>query len=510
MKFQKVFSAILAVCIAAGSCIAHVSAEDYVTPTPVQLQFGDLNMDTAVDVADAVAVARYCVMDYDLKLSDQGKLQGDVNADGNLDEKDLQKILRYIARQIEPGALGQPDPKVEHKYNAVNLMEGITAKTADSKQVDEVFLASQMKLAVDLFKGAAQDPESADKDLLVSPLSVSQAIAMATNGAKGQTREEMEKLLGDTLDIDALNQYYYDYTSHLASTDKAKLHLANSLWIRNDEGRIQVPEAFLQTTNDYYGADAYKAPFDDSTVEDVNSWVNENTFEMIPEIVKEIHPGWVMMLINALAFDAEWASAYSQYEVSDATFHAYDRDMTVEMMHSKERAYLEDEYATGFIKEYAGGDYSFAAILPKEEKSVTVSDYIGMMTSESLQKLLSSKTDIKVNAGIPKFKYGYSLKMNDMLQALGMKTAFSDSADFTGLNALGGSYIDAVLHKTFIQVDEKGTKAGAVTFIGVEATCVEDSRTVSLNRPFIYMILDNKTNLPVFMGYVLHPTEVVE
>ena len=508
MKFQRAFSAALAAFMLAGSCITHVSAEDYVTPTPVQLNYGDVNMDNSVDVADAVAVARYCVMDADLILSDQGKLLGDVNADGNLDERDALKIIRYIARIIERDALGQPDPKVNHKYNAVNLMDGITAKTADSKQADEAFLASQMKLAVDLFKGASQDPDSADKDLLVSPLSVSQALAMAANGAKGQTREEMEKLLGDTLDIDALNQYYYDYTSKLASTDKAKLHLANSLWIRNDEGRIQVPEAFLQTTNDYYGADAYKAPFDDSTVEDVNSWVNENTFEMIPEIVKELPEGWIMMLINALAFDAEWSSAYSQYEISDATFHAYDRDMTVEMMHSKERAYLEDEYATGFIKEYAGGDYSFAAILPKEEKSVTVSDYIGMMTGESLQKLLSSKTDIKVNAGIPKFKYGFSLNMIDMLKALGMKTAFSDSADFSGLNALGGTNIDAVIHKTFIQVDEKGTKAGAVTFIGVEATCVEDSRTVSLDRPFIYLILDNKTNLPVFIGYVLHPTEV--
>ena len=510
MKFQRAFSAALAACMLAGSCITHVSAEDNVLPTPVQLNYGDVNMDNSVDVADAVAVARYCVMDADLILSDQGKLLGDVNADGNLDEKDALKIIRYIARIIERDALGLPDQQAVHKYNAVNLMEGIRTGSAESKQADAVFLASQMKLAVDLFKGAAQDPESADKDLLVSPLSVSQAIAMATNGAKGQTREEMEKLLGDTLDIDALNQYYYDYTSKLASTDKAKLHLANSLWIRNDEGRIQVPEAFLQTTNDYYGAEAYKAPFDDSTVEDVNSWVNENTFEMIPEIIKEIQPGWIMMLINALAFDAEWASTYSTFEISDATFHAYDRDMTVEMMHSKERAYLEDEYATGFIKEYAGGDYSFAAILPKEEKSVTVSDYIGMMTGESLQKLLSSKTDIKVNAGIPKFKYGYSLKMNDMLKALGMKTAFSDSADFSGLNALGGTNIDAVIHKTFIQVDEKGTKAGAVTFIGVEATCVEDSRTVSLNRPFIYLILDNKTNLPVFIGYVLHPTEVVE
>ena len=139
MKFQKVFSAILAVCIAAGSCIAHVSAEDYVTPTPVQMRFGDLNMDTAVDVADAVAVARYCVMDYDLKLTDQGKLQGDVNADSNLDEKDLQKILRYIARQIDRNALGQPDPVIRHKYNAVNLTDGITGKTADGKQADEAF-----------------------------------------------------------------------------------------------------------------------------------------------------------------------------------------------------------------------------------------------------------------------------------------------------------------------------------------------------------------------------------
>ena len=332
---------------------------------------------------------------------------------------------------------------------------------------------------------------------------------MLTNGAKGQTRTEIEKLLGDTLDIEALNQYYYDYTSKLPSTDSAKLHLANSIWIRNNESMIQVPKQFLQTANDYYHAEAFTAPFDQSTVSDINSWVNKNTFEMIPEIIDQIDRGTSMMLINALAFESEWETPYSEYALRNGVFHAYDGDMTVEMMSSEEHSFLSDGDATGFIKPYKGNNYSFAAILPKE--GTNISDYLDNMTGESLQNLLNSALPFKTDVKIPKFTYDYTLEMNDMLQALGMNTAFSPSeADLTGLNSLGNTFVDIVLHKTFIQVDDKGTKAAAATMIGTRTTSVEMKWEVILDRPFIYMILDNRTNLPVFMGYVLHPTEAQE
>ena len=506
MKFRKTLSAALAACILTGSCITPAFAEE---PAPVQLVFGDINMDQSVDVADAVAVARYCVMDYDLKLTDQGKLQGDVNADGNLDEADVLKIIRFIARQIERDALGKPDQQpAEYKYQATCLTDAVTSGTVSKKKADETFIASQMKLTADLFKGAAQDPQTTD-NMLISPLSVSQALAMTTNGAEDNTRTEMEKLLGDTLDIEALNQYYADYTAMLTASDE--LSIANSLWVRNAENRIKVPKEFLQTAKDYYHADAFTAPFDDSTVKDVNNWVDTNTKHMIPTLIDEIDENWIMLLINALAFEAEWTSPYMANDVHDGVFHAYDGDMTATMMYGEESTYLEDEYATGFLKQYKGGKYSFAAVLPKQEKSVTVSDYIGMMTGESLQNLLNSSKQTEVHTMLPKFKYDYTITLNDVLYALGMKDAFIyPLARFGKLNSVNPECkVDLVLHKTFIQVDELGTKAGAVTMVAIADNAVgpTDYKTVCLDRPFIYMIIDNETQLPVFIGTVMHPTE---
>ncbi len=501
MKIRRALSALLAVSVLAGSCITPlaVSADN---DEPREILYGDFNQDEKIDVTDAVMIARFYVMDYDLVVTDQGKRQADVNQDGNIDDTDLIQVLEYIARKRTVLGYGE-EKKVE--YKAKNLMAGIEASVPASKNADEVFVDSQLKLTVDLLKGAAADEQSKDKDLLISPLSVSQAIAMATNGAKGETKTEMEKLLGDTLDIDALNQYYYDYTTKLTKADNAKLSLANSLWIKDDPDAIQVPESFLQTTRNYYGADAFMAPFDQTTVEDVNNWVNLNTHEMIPKVIEKMDPNWIMLLINALAFEAEWANPYYKEDVQETTFHAYDGDMKADMMYSHEYCYLHDDKASGFMKHYKGGDYSFAAILPDE--GISVNEYIESMTADSLKKILNSKSNELVYTGLPKFKYDYSITMNDMLQALGMKLAFErGTADFKGLNTIEQTYIDLVVHKTFIQVDERGTKAGAVTMIAMAGNGVmPEPKYVYLDRPFIYMIVDNSTNLPVFIGYVLHP-----
>ena len=501
MKFMRTFSAALAACMLTVSCMTPAAVQALDT----QPLYGDVTQDGTVDVADAVAIARYYSQDWTLQITDTGRKMGDVNLDGNTDDKDLKMVLEYIARKRTE--LGVQEEEMEQTYNAVNLTDAVKAGTSEKLDADDVFKASQMKLTVDLLKGAAKDPESENKDLLISPLSVSQALAMTANGAKGETLAEMEKLLGDTLDIYKLNRYYSGYTDSLTKEQDAKLHLANSLWVRNDESLIQVPESFLKTAKDYYHADAFSAPFDQSTVKDVNNWVNYHTHEMIPELIKQMDPNWIMLLINALAFEAEWSNPYDEYHISPQVFHAYDGDTTVEMMRSNEYRYLEDENATGFIKQYKGGEYSFAAILPNE--SLSVYDYIEKMTPESLQNMLENQSNEVVWTLLPKFKYNYSITMNEMLKNLGMKNALSSGADLTGLNSLGNSYIDLVLHKTFIQVDERGTKAGAATLVAMAAGAAlePEPKYVTLDRPFIYAIIDRETNLPVFIGTVQHPTE---
>ena len=503
MKYKKTLSAVLAASLLTGSCITPQAAFAEETPAAVSELRGDANTDSHVDVSDAVLIARFCTQDKTAVITDQGVLNGDVNFDGNLNGDDLTVLLEYIARIrsefVDPAEANQ-------NFKSVNLTEGIEHIQPEGMAADEVFTDSQLKLAVDLLKHAAQSETEAE-NLLVSPLSISAALAMTANGAKNETLTEMEKVLGDTLTIEQLNKYYYDWYSKLTDTEKASLQQANSVWIRNG---FEVEPAFLQTTADYYKAEAFEAPFDDTTLNDINGWVNTHTKEMIPEILDEISPNAMMYLINALAFEAEWETTYADSAVSVKPFRSYDgSSKNVTMMQSKENCYLEDKYATGFIKPYAEG-YSFAAILPKESESVTVGDYIGMLDTKTLKNLLDTRKKAEVTAAIPKFTFDYKIdNMKDMLSDMGMPTAFDDSrADFSGMDPHNSLYISRVIHKTHIAVDEKGTKAAAATVVEMEKqAAVIDAHSVILDRPFIFMILDNNTQLPIFIGCVKSPNE---
>lgn len=173
---------------------------------------------------------------------------------------------------------------------------------------------------------------------------------------------------------------------------------------------------------------------------------------------------------------------------------------TVEMMTSEESVYLDDGRAIGFVKPYKDRKYSFAALLPNE--GVDIYDYIAGLTAEDLQNTLNSAKSEQVIATLPKFSYAYGLRMNNVLASLGMPTAFDGAAaDFSGIVENGSLYIGEVLHKTFISVDARGTKA-AVTIVETKGGSARQDKVVVLDRPFVYMILDNATNLPIFLGVV--------
>ena len=390
------------------------------------------------------------------------------------------------------------------KVQATDLMEGVKANTVTGKAADDAFARSQMRLAVELFQSSVL--ESKDENVLISPLSIQLALAMTANGADGNTKAEMEALLGGEIALEDLNEYLYSYVNSLPSEDKYKLQIANSIWFRDDEGRLQVERDFLQKNADYYGAQAYKAAFDDQTLKDINNWVNNHTDGMIDSILDQIDEDAVMYLINALVFDAEWQHVYDKSDVYKGKFtNIGGTEKQVDMMHSEETVYLQDEYATGFMKPYSGSKYSFAALLPNE--GVDIYEYVAGLTGEDLMETLSTPQLGMVMTTLPKFSYEYELTMNDLLKDLGMPTAFSsDDADFSklGKSSRGNIYIGDVLHKAFISVDELGTKAGAVTKVEMRDESAPMSEwVVNLNRPFVYMIIDNETNLPVFIGTVM-------
>ncbi|MCL2675245.1 MAG: serine protease [Firmicutes bacterium] len=386
---------------------------------------------------------------------------------------------------------------------AGNLMDGVSPQTVNAIGLDADFINSTASLSVDLFQRAFADKESMGKNVMVSPTSILLALAMTANGANANTLAQMERVLGGGISINQLNRYLYSFVKGLDSQEKSRLEIANSIWFR--EGVFNVNPDFLQVNADYYGADAYAAAFDNTTVEDINNWCDVNTDGMIKEILDDIPEEAIMYLINAVMFDAEWARIYEENDVRSGQFNAFDGAVqTVEFMRSEESRFIQDVGAKGFIKPYYDNKYSFAALLPDED--ILIDDYVASLTGERFANILSNKQTASVLASMPKFEFDFSIGLNDILKSMGMPDAFDPfAADFSKTGtAWGNIFISKVQHKTFISVDERGTRAGAVTSVE-DSTESEPSyrHYITLDRPFVFAIIDNATNLPIFMGTVL-------
>ena len=410
--------------------------------------------------------------------------------------KNLIALLLVLAMALGMTACSQ--------VSANDLMKNVPAKAVDVLPDMDAGAAAAADFGVRLFQTSMEE----GKNTLISPLSVLYALAMTANGADGETLAQMEQVLG--MDVDNLNSYMLAYLDLLPESKDYKMSLANSIWFKDDPN-FAVEQSFLQTNADYYGAGAYKAAFDEGTRNDINNWVKEHTDGMIPEIIDEIPDEAIMYLVNALAFDAKWADEYEEHQIREGRFTMEDGTrQDVDMMHSEEYTYLEDDLATGFIKYYKDRRYAFVAMLPNE--GVTVSQYVDSLTGEHLRELLNNPQDLTVFASIPKFETEYDIEMSEVLQEMGMTDAFDwQVADFSRL----GTYnvdgmnicINRVLHKTFISVSEQGTRAGAATAVEMVAEGameIVEFKEVVLDRPFVYMLIDCETNLPFFIGTMMN------
>lgn len=379
----------------------------------------------------------------------------------------------------------------------VNLMDGISAKNTVGKPADDNFINSQAELYLKLYKDSFA--ASNNENLLISPLSVSVALSMTLNGASGETHQEMKEFLGG-MDLEDLNAYQ---NSFLKRHNNEYLKNANSVWFRESE-HLTVNKPFLQTNADIYGAGIFKSPFDDTTVKDINAWVKKNTDGQIENLIDTIDPYTVMFLLNAVSFEAKWAEKYEN-KPSNSTFHAASgKNETAQMMISDESTYIFDSKATGFIKRYKGGKYSFAALLPNEDISIT--DYINGLDAKTLMNTLTNANGQNVKVYMPKFSFDCDTDMTALLKAK-MPLAFDQvKADFStlGKSDRGNIHIGEVAHKTSITVDIDGTKAAAVTKVEMtDKMSIMPQEEVILNRPFVFMIIDNATKLPIFIGNLM-------
>lgn len=379
------------------------------------------------------------------------------------------------------------------KVNAENLLEGYTPNPVTGKAPDDAFTAAQMDFALNLLKGSYTG-----ENTLVSPLSATLALSMLANGAGGETLSQIEDVLCGSIPIDAWNEYLKYYVNHLPTSDKVKLHQANSIWFA-DSPTLSLRPGFLQTVTDYYNAELYAAPFDDDTKNEINNWISDNTDGLIENALNELNG--VMCLINALVFDGKWATPYEENDIYDRPFHNADGTTdTVDMMFCKTSGYLQSDSARGFMKAYDGGDYAFVAILPNE--NLTLTEYMENLTAEDLTELLNSSRRGEVQTGLPQFEYEYAFYLDDILKDLGMTDAFDCTrADFSSM--ADDLYVSSILQKTRIIVDAKGTKAAATTIVIMAPTGAPiQAEPIILDRPFLYMIVDTQTNLPIFLGTV--------
>ena len=376
-----------------------------------------------------------------------------------------------------------------------NLMTGFVANALESAVDLESESQPMTDFAVNLFK------ECYDGNTLVSPLSVFLALSMTANGAEDETLSQMEEALGlSKAELNLLLKAYAD----MLTKDDDTLDIANSLWFTSDE-RFSVNDSFLQTNADYYGADVFCAPFDNTTRDDINNWVKDKTDGVIPKIIDKIPNNAVMYLVNALAFEAQWQDEYREQQVRDGVFQLENGESrNAEFMHSTEGQYLEGEDCTGFIKYYKDYKYAFAALLPDED--LKIKDFVSGLDSEKISGILKNPKDCEVRAALPKFDTEFSAELSKSLKAVGIKRAFDeDRAQFEslGTSSAGNIYMDKVFHKTYISVAEKGTKAGAATAVQMAdkaAMPLEEPKTVRLDRPFLYMIIDTQTKTPIFIG----------
>lgn len=370
------------------------------------------------------------------------------------------------------------------------LAEPLTVSTSQEvtgKDPDEVFALGQTKFALELLQETVS--ANAGENVVLSPYSMMQTLAMTAEGAAGETKTEMEQMLGG--ETDQLRQYLYTFRTEQSDN----LLTANSVWLA-DRDDLTVEESFLSDLT-YYDASVFQEDFHQDVVKSVNRWVENRTQGNIPQLLEEIDPNAVMLLVNATSFQAKWRTPYPKNDVFTGTFYAASgKESSVEMMESMESAYIKDEHAEGFVKPYEE-DYAFVAILPEGD----LSQYVQELTLERLRNLLTNPEAEAVEVTLPKFSCEFGGEMQPQLSEMGMTQAFSsEKADFSAMAHTGNPlFVGSVVQKCKIDVYEEGTSAHAAAAAEVDESAACE-KNICLNRPFLYGIVELETGLPIFLG----------
>ncbi|MEE9165837.1 MAG: serpin family protein [Candidatus Neomarinimicrobiota bacterium] len=371
--------------------------------------------------------------------------------------------------------------------------------------LERSLVKSDNKFGFKLFQEIVED--RGDSNIFISPLSVSMALGMTLNGANGETQKDMEETLELAgLTTEEINESYESLINLLTNLDsEVVFKIANSIWYRQG---MTFEQEFIDLNKTYFNALVRALNFSSpDAVETINQWVEENTNGKIDEIIKEIDPDIVMFLINAIYFKGTWTYEFDKEKTQDDWFNLPDGSQTSckMMIQTGLFDYAENENFQAIDLPYGEEEFRMTIFLPKPAK--TVDSVIEELNEENWDNWLESFSRDSVTLQLPKFTVQYEIKLNDVLSALGMGIAFHPGADFTRMYKPGGLSIDYVKHKTYVEVDEEGTEAAAVTVVAIiQSAGGSDIRFMRVDRPFFFVIRENHSGTILFIGKIVEPT----
>ena len=337
-------------------------------------------------------------------------------------------------------------------------------------------------------------------NIFISPLSISIALTMTHNGAVGETEHAMAEVLEiEGLDRDAVNHSNAALRNSLEDPDpKVEISIANSIWSRQG---VEFNPDFLERNRVFFGAEVASLDFSaPEATEIINEWVNTNTNGKIEKIVDRISPQTLLFLINAIYFKGNWQDEFDKSQTRPGIFHLSDgNEKRVEMMRREgEYLYFRGENFEATILPYGDGRLGMYIFLPNRDSNLN--KFLGNLNAGNWGDWISQFQDRRHDMMLPRFKLEYEVSLNDTLEALGMGIAFGSGADFSGMGP--SLFISEVKHKTFVEVNEEGTEAAAVTaVVGVKSV----PSVFRVDRPFFFAIYDTETETVLFMGVVTEP-----
>jgi len=392
-------------------------------------------------------------------------------------------------------------------------LTGTTAREDIPLLDDSGATASMVEATVNGYNGFAFDLYlrycAGDGNMLFSPYSISTALSMTYEGARGETADEMEAVFGFLDDpSDRLPSVARIYNTLNDEDREYALHTVNALWVQQG---YPVVEDYVDAIVDYYGGDVNALDFVSEPEESrvtINEWVEERTNERIKDLFPSgsIDGDVRLVLTNAIYFKGTWLYEFDEKATSEEEFHVSPTStITVDMMSLRDETfnYAETDELQILELPYTGEDVSMLILLPREGQ---IGDLEAQLSAERLGEWVELMEGTAVNVYLPRFKFETKYFMMEDLAEMGMPTAFTDAADFSGMNEEDRLFIDKVIHQAFIEVNEKGTEAAAATGVSIALSAAIQEEVFLADHPFIFLIRDVDTGVIMFMGRVADPS----